>query len=56
MEQSTSWMFPNSPCWVQVATEDNDTYPELFARATIENVDGANVTVRFERDEDLNKS
>jgi hypothetical protein len=32
-------MFPNTPCWVQVATEDSDTYPELFARAIIEKLE-----------------
>lgn len=52
MDQST-WMFPNTPCWVQIATEDDPTYPDLFSRAIILSKTDDQVEVAFEKDEGL---
>lgn len=46
-------MFPNTPCWVQVATEDDPTYPDLFSRAIIVSKNEDHVEVAFENDEGL---
>lgn len=42
-------MNPGESCWVQIATEDSDTFPDLFARAKIESVDNQTVKVAYDK-------
>jgi hypothetical protein len=50
---NTAWMLPDVPCWVQIATEDSDTFPDLFAPAKIIELKDTKLTVAYTKHEGL---
>lgn len=46
-------MLPGVECWVQIATEDSDTFPDLFAPATIVELNGTKLSVTYLKHEGL---
>jgi hypothetical protein len=41
-------MLPGVKCWVQIGTEDSDTFPDLFAKASIVELVQDMVVVTYE--------